>query len=328
MSLSKEDLQVLRNLQFVKLFNVAFYALMIYDYVVSLSDEINFIWPGEWRLGKTLYVINRYLVFVDPAVTLMYLFGTNTNVQTCNGLASAIVWLAVIGSQISQLILSMRTYAIWGKSLTVLSILLTIHVALLVSEAMTIRSFLKTFKYGHSLANIAIACTPISSKSHVWIAYLFIVVLELTIVILTIYKAYATWHRGISALTITLYRDGLRFNSLSNNYIAKFPTAIMCFCLLFVMSIVNEVLQADPSLAIFYDLFTEYVFGSSLPQRIMQAILSGKIILHLRRETLCSQQTQGDGSVTLPQRTFISEFQGPEAAQTMDNNFELIDRHE
>jgi len=295
-ALPTELLQVLHDLQFIKYFNVAIYAVMIYDYISCLPDEINFMWAAEWRAGKTLYIVNRYLVFVDPTILMVYLLGTDSNPVTCNALLAGTSWIAIAGITISEIILSMRTYAIWGQSRSILGVLVVLNLAMFVSNIVTVHAFLGTVTYGPSPANIVIACAPLSIDSHIWIAYAFLMLFELTIVILTVWKAFSTWVQGRNALTMTLYRD-----------------AIMFFVFLFLMSIANEVLQATPKLSTFYDLLTD-------TQRIMHAILSGKILLHLRMQARRADQLTGSTAV---QRSLLKDFRPAEDSRTRYNSIEL-----
>ena len=48
-------------------------ALVIYDYVLTLSREIEYIWFSPWNVIKILFLAQRYLPFVD--VTMLSIFG-------------------------------------------------------------------------------------------------------------------------------------------------------------------------------------------------------------------------------------------------------------
>ncbi|KIJ34728.1 hypothetical protein M422DRAFT_263085 [Sphaerobolus stellatus SS14] len=42
---------------------VSAFALFLYDYVLTISDEIEYIWDKEWSFGKLLFISNRYISF-------------------------------------------------------------------------------------------------------------------------------------------------------------------------------------------------------------------------------------------------------------------------
>ncbi len=36
----------------------------MYDYFLTLADEIQYVWPTHWCLGKVLYLSSKYLIIV------------------------------------------------------------------------------------------------------------------------------------------------------------------------------------------------------------------------------------------------------------------------
>ncbi|KAG8742328.1 hypothetical protein FRC12_015394 [Ceratobasidium sp. 428] len=42
--------------------SAAGYVLLLYDYLLTLPDEVRLIWPTSWSLVKVLFLINRYTV--------------------------------------------------------------------------------------------------------------------------------------------------------------------------------------------------------------------------------------------------------------------------
>ncbi|KLO07524.1 hypothetical protein SCHPADRAFT_644826 [Schizopora paradoxa] len=264
--------QVLRDMQLSKYVNVATFALLIYDYVATLPDEINYVWPSKWNAGKVLYLVQRYMVFIDPMLFIIYIMSPELSFPACKNLFSAFAGLAVCGNVITEIILSMRTYAIWGQSRLVLGMLVIFNFALFVSRVATTRRYLDNLQPMPYPIKAVVACSPtrFESQMPVWITYAIVIVFELTIVTLTIYKALATLECRLrpnssprqvrsSDFTTTLYYDAISF-----------------FVILFLLSVANEVITADPKYFNLVSLLTE-------TQRVIHAILSGKIILHLRK---------------------------------------------
>jgi hypothetical protein len=48
------------------------FLLQIYDYILTLHIEIKFIWFSPWTYTKVLYLLIRYLTFID---TMLYTVG-------------------------------------------------------------------------------------------------------------------------------------------------------------------------------------------------------------------------------------------------------------
>ena len=46
-------------------------ALVFYEYVITLQDEIDMIWRRRWNAATVLFVVNRYLMLLYNAVGLV-----------------------------------------------------------------------------------------------------------------------------------------------------------------------------------------------------------------------------------------------------------------
>ncbi|KAJ3990794.1 hypothetical protein F5050DRAFT_1813453 [Lentinula boryana] len=42
--------------------------LLFYDYLLTLDDEIEFIWKKSWSIGKVLFIISRYYSLIAAVV--------------------------------------------------------------------------------------------------------------------------------------------------------------------------------------------------------------------------------------------------------------------
>lgn len=47
---------------------VASVALFVYDYAITFGMEVELIWMSPWNVMKILYLIQRYMPFVDSAI--------------------------------------------------------------------------------------------------------------------------------------------------------------------------------------------------------------------------------------------------------------------
>lgn len=43
--------------------------IQVYDYMLTFEDERTFIWPSKWSIPKTLFLMTRYLPFIDLSIT-------------------------------------------------------------------------------------------------------------------------------------------------------------------------------------------------------------------------------------------------------------------
>ncbi|EIW75131.1 hypothetical protein CONPUDRAFT_77414 [Coniophora puteana RWD-64-598 SS2] len=51
--------------------STAGYTLIVYDYFLTLSQEIEYIWGAKWTPAKVLYLINRYVLIGTQTFILM-----------------------------------------------------------------------------------------------------------------------------------------------------------------------------------------------------------------------------------------------------------------
>ncbi|KAJ4467214.1 hypothetical protein J3R30DRAFT_3696617 [Lentinula aciculospora] len=47
-------------------------ALLFYDYLLTLDDEIELIWQRSWSIGKALYIISRYYSLIATVLVNNY----------------------------------------------------------------------------------------------------------------------------------------------------------------------------------------------------------------------------------------------------------------
>lgn len=54
----------------------------VYEWLITLDMEVQYVWGSRWNLTKVVYLINRYLVIVDFVIN--YFRGsTNTSLPAC-----------------------------------------------------------------------------------------------------------------------------------------------------------------------------------------------------------------------------------------------------
>jgi len=53
-------------------FNVASSAVFIWDYILTFRMEVDLVWRSKWNLMKGLYLLQRYLPFIDTIWLVLY----------------------------------------------------------------------------------------------------------------------------------------------------------------------------------------------------------------------------------------------------------------
>jgi len=94
---------LVQDISIVRYFSAAALTLVIYDYLLTLDDEIQLIWPSRLLVAKLVFFINRYLPFIAVGGLLYVVVITPPDAMSmCRS-----VFL------IFGVILYMRAYAIW-----------------------------------------------------------------------------------------------------------------------------------------------------------------------------------------------------------------------
>ncbi|KAG8932200.1 hypothetical protein FRC01_000121 [Tulasnella sp. 417] len=97
----------------------AFYAITLWDWLVSLQREYRLIWKSPWSVIKVLYLLCRYWVIaVIPYV--LWVYTQDHSEATCWKIYKSPVALAMWNQVWSEAVLLIRTYAFLGNKKSVL----------------------------------------------------------------------------------------------------------------------------------------------------------------------------------------------------------------
>ncbi|KAF9067024.1 hypothetical protein BDP27DRAFT_1226543, partial [Rhodocollybia butyracea] len=92
--------------------------LFLYDWMLTFPVELDVVWSEirPLRPLNVLYVIQRYMPFID---TIGILFAGKDDPNTCRILYSimACKWMYLTGIVLTEAVLTMRTWALWGKDI-------------------------------------------------------------------------------------------------------------------------------------------------------------------------------------------------------------------
>ncbi|KAA1466943.1 hypothetical protein DENSPDRAFT_926248 [Dentipellis sp. KUC8613] len=106
----------LKQMRVVSCFDLGAFTLLIYDYLLTLPDEVALIWGSHWTITRAIFFLNRYVPFVNIGIGIYSDFGYDTSNATCHALYSTIAWMIIFGVVVTMTIFILRTWAIWGKN--------------------------------------------------------------------------------------------------------------------------------------------------------------------------------------------------------------------
>jgi len=90
--------------------------LFIYDYILTLKLEIKLIWYSPWNYTKVLFLQIRYLTFVDTFLILYYQITPNLPAKWCEFAFPAAMWIATLKMFLAEVVLAIRTWAVWHRN--------------------------------------------------------------------------------------------------------------------------------------------------------------------------------------------------------------------
>ncbi|KAJ7151886.1 hypothetical protein C8R43DRAFT_1004598 [Mycena crocata] len=260
------------NLQLVSFCDVAVVAVLTYDTLLNIDEEYRHIWKTRWSLVKFLYLWTRYSTFVDATLAVHLRTHIAVHQTNCRALTIFDRSFAVAGLVVTEVILTVRTYALYGQSKRILGGLLVMWFAI---GGVNIWAMIQ---WATSLAPIAMSpptlCNLDSSTNAGLACYASLLVGETVIVLLTIWQGFQSssfsrqrFRLGHSRLVTTFYRDGLLF------YLAMF---------LILLVDVSLEGQARPGLKFTADVVLANLKRPPRPLRTMQSILACHLVIHAR----------------------------------------------
>ncbi|GJF00614.1 hypothetical protein PsYK624_169080 [Phanerochaete sordida] len=242
----------------------------VYDYVLTIESEVKLVWYTKWNLTKLLFLVSRYSAFVDAILTTYDHFSPTISEETCHGISNAIPWVILGGVGVAEIILIIRTWAIWDRDRRIGSALFLSFIGIWATNAYCLAKFMSGSRVQmiNTVAPSLDGCFLETTQDLLVVDWVLVVVFETAILGLTLVKfvharvGLGPIARGTTPpLMQSLYRDGILF-----------------YVYLFGMSLINVVVLVTTS----HDLSTLL----ACLQRAMHSILSVRLLLNLREASM------------------------------------------
>ncbi|KAH9971456.1 hypothetical protein BJV74DRAFT_865844 [Russula compacta] len=122
--------------------------MLYYEYMLTLSREIQFLWPPHNKLGWFTFacLLNRYLpLFGHIPIFLPYLITASSDVRPCEGLHVYDEWFVTLMQAQASILVLPRVYGLYDRSRCVLGVLvfsfvITTGAAAVCGEAIPVKS--------------------------------------------------------------------------------------------------------------------------------------------------------------------------------------------
>jgi len=220
---------LLSELQVVSYIKAGCLALLTYDSLLQIEQEYFHIWRARWTLIKVLYLWTRYSPFIAVIPAVVHYIHPNTS--TC-GASTFTTIFSVFGIGITELILMIRTYTLYERSRKLLAYFFLMWFSVGGVAFWAVTKWTGSSNFSSSSANTSGAALCYFSNSSVigigLVCYLSLLVGEIIIVFMTLWKLCRRFSHHTSGLFTSLYRDGVWF------YLAIPPFTIATVVTLFI----------------------------------------------------------------------------------------------
>ncbi|KAI5116447.1 hypothetical protein M0805_009916 [Coniferiporia weirii] len=228
----------------------------VYDWTLTIDEEVALVWPSKWGWPKVLYVLNRYLVFADPAL-LIYVLIFGRDAKTCVVTFQTLGGTTAFGFVVAQIILAMRTWAVWARRRSVTVTLVVLIVAALSLDIYVLKRYLGGVSYVTLFTSSIDGCLLQFANRFVYVDFIDVIVLETAMLVLLVIKALEYFKHSRNSLMVRMLNDG-----------------VVYFVYIFITSVVNlcTIILAPVEL---HNMFI-------VTQRVFHSIFCTRVLLHIR----------------------------------------------
>ncbi|THV03325.1 hypothetical protein K435DRAFT_775011 [Dendrothele bispora CBS 962.96] len=182
--------------------------LLVYDYICTLDQEVTYVWSKPLALGSILFFINRYLPFIDAVLNINVNFAPVITPEQCLVQNQVIIWFMFVGMAFAEVVLMLRTYALWERRRSILIFFCLLTLAFLppcfyftVKEAQSLR-------YGPTPLNER-GCNMTDASNIIFIVYALLALCEFVAAGVMGVKGYQHIRRTRSPWVMQFYKEGI-----------------------------------------------------------------------------------------------------------------------
>jgi len=229
---------------------VSAFALFYYDFLITLHLEIQLVWRSAWSYTKILFLLSRYIVAVLGYFVFYNQVFLDVGADGCQWASRVEAWLLAAGLGFSEIVLAIRTWAVWNRSRWIgsfLAVCVSVHITL---NAIIIKRYLDGMIVADGPYRGYRGCFILNDSNILYISFISLAIMEATIVILmgiSAWKSYRVDDRN--QLSHVIHRDGILF------YVYLMILALANLVIILVLPLDFEWVLA-PLQSVLYSVFT------------------------------------------------------------------------
>ncbi|KAF9267740.1 hypothetical protein L218DRAFT_995320 [Marasmius fiardii PR-910] len=270
-------IEALEHQRLVAYIDVLSAALLVYEIIINLHAEIEYIWMRKWTFVTGLYLLQRYLPIFDTlGFVLHHTFGANLSIIQCSSSHKTAGWFIMVGIVLSEILLTLRVWAVWRRSIPVAIGLVMFYVACWVPSFVLFDRFLSAEKFAPLPLPILRGCFITGGNNFLWVCWVLMMVYDTGIFVMILIPGISAYRRGgRSELIETVHQDG-----------------VIYYAFIFLTSLINVIVI----LTLSHDL----VHLLSTFERVFHSSLNSRAILHIRQVAahLSNYRTISDVRIT------------------------------
>ncbi|KAF9001283.1 hypothetical protein BDQ17DRAFT_1426573 [Cyathus striatus] len=260
-------------LEHIKLFNyldVASISILVLDYFLTLELEIKYIWSTKWSTLSLMFLFTRYLPFVESSVLLYRIFAPGLSTETCNQVYKVNALLILVGIVVAEIILSRRTWAVWGRNKIVGIGLIIFWFSATIPAIPVIVLFSGTAKFVDPPYHPFRGCFLQGGSRILSIEWILLMIYDGGLLTLMAVQALRTLTIGNETFLKAFFTSSRPGELLK----PMLKDGILYYFYLFVLSALNViVIRAMP---------IDYLNLLTMLERVIHAILTCRVVLHIR----------------------------------------------
>ncbi|KAL5526776.1 hypothetical protein ACEPAF_8501 [Sanghuangporus sanghuang] len=193
---------VLRDIINTRYSELASSTKIVFDYLLTLDQEIQFIWKARWSIGKLLFFVNRYYTLFVVGFNNYALFSPKLSDDVravfspwCS-LGFSKLELSVTGlvaAALAETILQLRLYALYYGNKKVLVLMVSFFISAMASSAIIMGTTLRDVEARAHLIPGTDFCIPIHVSSHFYAFWIPILCFEALLCALACIRGYRSY---------------------------------------------------------------------------------------------------------------------------------------
>jgi len=182
-------------------------AILTYDFFCTLDLEVNHVWSRPFSTSTLIFVLNRYSPFIDTFLSLSLKLTVNSP-ERCVAGFKVVTWFIAFGIILAEIIMMLRTYAIWGCRRSVMIGFIVLGLVTFVPAIAITQIELSSLIY---IQKPYLGCYLSHASPIIIVAYILLVLCETVIAIMMAIKAFQHLPHSHSRWVDSLYKNGLLY---------------------------------------------------------------------------------------------------------------------